>query len=228
MKRDSSWRHQRPQAVLFDLDGTLLHSAIHFVEILRDLVPDSPSLLDEASLRPHISGGVLSMLRYALGVDGDFDRLSTLKSQFLNAYENQLRHSVATYFVGVEQVLTVLQQQGIAYGIVTNKQRCFAEPILAKAGFKEYVACVVYGDTLTATKPSPEPVWLACRQLKVEAKATWFVGDSLVDMQAADRAGCVALLAAYGYVQQGWQRWPFDATLHQPTDLLVLLKDANS
>lgn len=228
MKRDASWRLQRPQAVLFDLDGTLLHSADHFVDILQDLVPAAKPLLDDQLLRPYISGGVLSMLRYALGDNTDFETMSALKTRFLQSYEEKLRHSPDTYFDGIEPMLAILQQRGIPYGIVTNKQQCYGEAILDKAWFKDSLACAVYGDTLTTGKPSPEPLWHACKQISVNPKATWFVGDSLVDMQAADRAGCPALLAAYGYVQPGWQRWPRDATLHQPQDLIVLLKDANS
>jgi 2-phosphoglycolate phosphatase len=228
MKRDTFWRSQRPQAVLFDLDGTLLHSAVHFVDILQDLVPAAKSFVNDQSLRPYISGGVLSMLRYALGDHADFDTVSALRTQFLEAYEDKLRHSSDVYFDGIEPMLAALQHQGIPCGIVTNKQQCFGEAILDKASFKTSMACAVYGDTLTANKPSPEPLWFACRQLAVDPKATWFVGDSLVDMQAADRAGCPALLAAYGYVQPGWPRWPYDATLQQPQDLIVLLKDANS
>lgn len=213
-----------PKAILFDLDGTLLHSAVHFVEIINQLLQAAQlPRIDEAVLRPHISGGVVAMLRAVFGASLAGAELSSLRQQFLQAYEMALAEGTPCYFPGVAPLLETLQHKNIPYGIVTNKQQCYGEAIVAKAFFNRAVGCVVYGDTLAQAKPAPQPLWLACQQLGVNPKETWFVGDSLVDMQAADRANCVGIVAAYGYVTAHWQQWPAAHALHQPIDLLALL-----
>lgn len=225
MKREDS-RSMVPQAILFDLDGTLLDSAHYFVTILNGFLQryDYAPITVQA-LRPHISFGVVAMLRAAFGALLTKNDLDALRLEFLDDYERLLEHSAGVYFSGVEMVINTLVQQSIPYGIVTNKQQRFGERILAKAFFKESLGCVVYGDTLALSKPAPQPLWLACQRLQVEPRSTWFVGDSLADMQAADRAGCIGVVAAYGYVEPRWRHWPSVHVVHQPIDLLQILKD---
>lgn len=215
---------KKPEAVLFDLDGTLLDSAPHFTDILNGLLTDAAKpLLPIDQVRPRVSGGVSAMVQCAFGGDLSNEALTTLKNAFLRDYAQLIANVPPLYFAGVEAVLQALSVRGIPFGIVTNKHQRFAEPILAKTTFKDSWQCVIYGDTLITPKPSPEPLYLACQRLQVVGEDTWFVGDGRVDMLAAKAAGSVGLLATYGYVEPDWRTWPCDYALHQLTDLITLL-----
>ena len=163
------------------------------------------------------------MLQHAFGQALTVQELGVLKQAFLTAYRQVLAVSAPCFFPGVEQVIETLNRYQIPFGVVTNKHQCYAECILAKAFFSKNLATVVYGDTLKTPKPSPEPLYLACRQLTIACEDTWFVGDGRVDMQSAQAAGCVAVLASYGYVEADWRSWPAAHILHELTDLLSLL-----
>ncbi len=214
---------QKPQAILFDLDGTLLDSVVHFTAILNELLIDAQKpAVSMDQVRYWVSGGVIAMIQGAFGDDLSLQDQLDLKQHFLRLYDEQLSTVTPYCFQHVLHVLTELTAQGIALGLVTNKHQRFAEKLLDQTDFKSLLTCMVFGDTLAVSKPSPEPLYLACQRLEVVPPQTWFVGDSLVDMQAAKAAGCVAVLARYGYVDHDWQNWPNHAVLQQLVDLLAL------
>ncbi len=218
---------KKPQAILFDLDGTLIDSVIQFTAILNELLIEAakPEIAIE-QVRPWVTGGALEMVQSAFGTELTPNKVDFLKNAFLLRYDRLLNTTLPCYFPDVESVLRQVNAQGVRIGIVTNKHRCFAERVLRQVSFKESLACVIYGDTLSTPKPSPEPLYLACQQLKLAPEQAWFVGDGLVDMQAANAAGCVSILARYGYVSSAWQSWSSCYVLNQLTDLLALIKVA--
>ena len=212
------------KAILFDLDGTLIDSAPQFTQVLNNLLADAAKpLLKIDQLRPFITGGVNAMVQCAFGPMNEGSALTQLRQAFLRSYADLLDMTVPSYFQGVESVLQGLVERGIPFGLVTNKHQVYAERTLVKTFFKESLACAVYGDTLLTPKPSPEPIFLACRRISVAPQETWFVGDGRVDMIAAQNAKSVAVLAAYGYLEADWRDWPATHVVHQLTDLLTLM-----
>lgn len=213
-----------PRAILFDLDGTLLDSAPHFTRILNVLLAQALlPLISIDQVRGSISGGVKAMIYGAFGASIDEATLKQLSQAFLVAYEQLIEAEMPLTFAGLLDVVQTLTRLNIPFGIVTNKHQRFAEKILAKTFFNKSLACVIYGDTLPTPKPSPQPLYLACQRLAVPPTETWFVGDARVDMEAAAAAGCIPILAHYGYVESDWRTWPATHQIQQLSDLLVWL-----
>jgi 2-phosphoglycolate phosphatase len=215
------------QAVLFDLDGTLLDTAPDMVGALNGLRRElelPPLPFDTA--RASVSHGSARLV--ALGFpDADPGQLAVLQRRFLEIYSAGL--SVHTrLFDGMDSVLEELGKRGVAVGIVTNKPAWLTLPLLAELKLRERFACVVSGDTLSQRKPHPEPMLHAAELAGVAAEACIYVGDAERDVQAAHAAGMAALVATYGYLYAGedWRAWGGDGFLAQPLDLLGWLEQS--
>jgi HAD superfamily hydrolase (TIGR01509 family) len=92
---------------------------------------------------------------------------------------------------GIEAVLRWMEARGWPRGLVTRNSRKSVEVVLARHGFR-FDAVVTREDA--PPKPSPEPVWLACRHMGLDPAEVVFVGDFDLDMLAGRRAGTRTVL----------------------------------
>lgn len=216
-----------PEAVLFDLDGTLVDSAPDLLAALDhvrgcfDLPPG-----EHRQLREHVSRGANGIL--AAGFPGwsglaERDR-DPLRERLLDYYAEHVWER-SEPFDGIRMLVDQLRKRGIAMGIVTNKISRFAEPVLEAAGWGGHFDCVITGDRVARPKPDPEPVLAACRALGVKPEKTVFVGDDRRDVQAGAAARSRTVVAAWGYIPAGERpaRWNADAVIKRPAELLAFL-----
>jgi len=214
-----------PQAVLFDLDGTLLDSApelgasANAVLVGRGL-PARPL----ADYRAHAGSGARGMLRVALDIGPDHPDYEREKSEFLTAYEAVLFNTVA--FADVAPLLDQLSQAGLPWGIVTNKAERFALPLIASLPLLASAAVVVCGDTTPHAKPHPEPLFEAARRLGLAPSDCVYVGDDERDIVAGRAAGMRTVAALYGYLgpQARPEAWGADARIERLSDLMGVLR----
>lgn len=185
-------------AVLFDLDGTLLHSAPDLVAALNWLRNrNGLKALPLEKLQSSAARGAVGLLRAGMPA-ADAETLEAWRLEFLERYEQYSFHE-SILFHGVPELLEYLDHRGIPWGVVTNKPEYLSLPILVAAGLYDQAACLVCGDTIEQRKPHPAPVLLACERLGARPADTLFVGDDLFDLQAAVAAGVTPCLATYGY-----------------------------
>ena len=212
------------QAILFDLDGTLLDTAPDMVSALDALRAEHDlSPLSYASARAQVSNGAAGLL--ALGFDHlDADRREALRPRYLDLYAERLAEATLP-FPGMLDVLEALENEGVLWGVVTNKPAFLTEPLLEALALIERCACVISGDTLSQRKPHPEPLLHAARSLGVPSSAAMYVGDAPRDIEAGRAAGMVTVAVTYGYHEpnQDPARWGADHTVTAPEDLLQLL-----
>jgi N-acetyl-D-muramate 6-phosphate phosphatase len=210
------------RAVLFDLDGTLLDTALDMVGALDELMRenDLPPIPYE-QVRSSVSHGARRVILAGFP-HVDAARSAELQGRYLEIYRAAL--SVKTrLFEGMEQVLDELDVRGLKTGIVTNKAAWLSEPLLEELGLRQRFACLVSGDTLTERKPHPLPLLHAAALLGVNPVQCVYVGDALGDIQAAQRAGMPVLVAGYGYIgaDEDTRVWGADGHLERPLDLLA-------
>lgn len=213
------------QAILFDLDGTLLDSAPDLGFAANQLrLRRGMQALPMSDYRPFVGTGARGMLRIALGITPEDANFEVLKEEFFQAYEACMgQHS--QLFEGVETVLAKLVECRIPWGIVTNKSERFTLPIAATMTAFQTAGALVCGDTTAHAKPHPLPLQEAAQRLEVPAQHCMYVGDDARDMQAARAAQMQAVAAAYGYLggAEDLTLWQPDAIINSPSELMACL-----
>jgi phosphoglycolate phosphatase len=214
---------RQPQAILFDLDGTLADTAPDLAQALNKLRLErglEPAPYE--SLRPYASAGARGLIGAGLGLTPEADEYEALRIAFLNNYEAAMAvHS--RLFDGVPDLLAQLDRSGIAWGIVTNKAMRFTNPLVPMIGLG-HAACVVSGDTTPHAKPHPAPLLEAAHRLGKAPEQCWYVGDDMRDIQAGRAAGMLTIAAAWGYCgSDGPTQWNAHAIAQDPLELLRLI-----
>ncbi|MFY9346356.1 MAG: phosphoglycolate phosphatase [Orrella sp.] len=192
------------QAVLLDLDGTLLDTLPDLAGAANAMRQDlGLNTLPATEIGTYIGKGVDLLVARALA--GNIEASTTggeaferARQIFYSHYET-LNGQLATFYPGVLEGLHAIQTMGIPMGVVTNKPTQFALPLLERTGLAPFMQTVVCGDSCEQRKPDPAPVFLACRQLGCDPQLTLTIGDSVNDALAARAAGCKVLAVPYGY-----------------------------
>lgn len=214
-------RLSRPAAVLFDLDGTLADTAPDLGRCMNALLAEAGrAAMDDAALRPYVSGGGVAMIAAAFGSGLGASVRNRLHQRFLELYGEHLADS-SRLFPGVGETLDAIEAAGGRWGVVTNKFAAFTLPLMRALGLDRRASCMVSGDSAARAKPHPDPLLLACRKLALAPGQCVYIGDHRRDIDAARAAGMPSLAAAYGYlgVAEDPHTWGADGVVHDPRDL---------
>lgn len=222
------------KAVLFDLDGTLIDTAADFIRIIGKMSQENgwqaPS---EIAIREQVSAGASAMVQLMLhhNEQSDFSEETLLgfRQQFLDDYEADICVD-SHVFSALEEVLTALEEQGVPWGIVTNKPRYLSELLLEKLKLDSRCSVLVCPDDVSRPKPDPESMYVALEKLAIPrgaAESVIYVGDHIRDIEAGNTADMCTILAAYGYIppedQHNLKQWGADYITDTPEQLKKLL-----
>lgn len=197
---------QPPQALLFDLDGTLV-----------DSVPDIAVAVDamlatlgfpaagEQRVREWVGNGALKLVQRSLAFSLDSEESVVDREQLQTAHQHFLRHYQVSngchsrLYPGVADSLAAWAQQGMAMAIVTNKPVQFVPTLLANLSIEHYFQVCLGGECVAARKPDPTMLLQACEHLNTSVANVVMIGDSANDIEAARRAGIPVVAVDYGY-----------------------------
>lgn len=214
------------EAVLFDLDGTLIDSAPDLGAAADKMRTDRGlSALPLALYRPMAGAGARGMIGVALGLTPQDPTFDALKEEFFLNYESCLTER--TYaFEGVAELINALHRSGLRWGVVTNKSERFSLPLTRFMPLFATASTVVSGDTTPYAKPHPAPLLEAARQLNIQPERCLYVGDDERDIVAGRAAGMPTVAAAYGYLGAAGETdaWNAHATIRSAGELLNFLR----
>lgn len=192
----------QPQAVIFDLDGTLIDSAPDIGAALnRFLARHGRPAVTGAQVRSMIGDGAGSLLRYAFAATGaplEPGAEARLLPGFLDDYEGQPADP-RTLYPGVPETLEALAGAGIALGLCTNKPERVTVSVLGQVGLAGRFKAVAGGDTLAFRKPDGRHLAWVAERLGAPPAASVMVGDNANDVDAARSAGMPVVAVSYGY-----------------------------
>ncbi len=189
----SSLIAQHLQAVLFDLDGTLVDSV---ESIVRSFTHATQSLLGTTVAREAIVatiGRPLEPTFEALAPGRGAELLQTYR-----AYLNEHHDALVRAFPGTVELLVELRGRGYALGIVTAKSRMQAELSFRLCALEPLVDVTVCAEDTPQLKPAPDPLLLAAARLDVAPERCLYVGDTIHDLGAARAAGMVSAAVPWG------------------------------
>jgi phosphoglycolate phosphatase len=202
------------EAVIVDLDGTMVDTLDDFVLALNLMLADLPGLASARVARAtvarligkgseHLIHSVLAHVSQAAVPHG----LNEAQAQALypEAWLSYQRHYLAIngqqaqVFPGVVAGLAALKARGLKLACLTNKPTEFALALLKAKGLDGFFELTFGGDAFERKKPDPLPLLKTCEALGCTPQRTLMIGDSSNDAQAARAAGCPVLLVTYGY-----------------------------
>ena len=217
------------QAVLFDLDGTLIDTAADFIRIIQNMCrEEGRDIVDADLIRTQVSEGARAMVKLVypeLAVDDPV--FLAHRQRFLDIYGADI--AVDTdLFEGMYPLLEDLENHHIPWGIVTNKPRWLSESLLNALNLTQRCAVLVCPEDVTNTKPDPEPMYLAAQQIDIAPEQCIYVGDHPRDIDAGRHAKMYTILAAYGYLPLQYKddlsAWHADHIVNNVTELHQVLK----
>ena len=179
--------------VVFDLDGTLVDTigliVASYQHAFRSVVGTEP---DEARIRAFIGRPLIACFQEAAPEHAD--ALFTAYTEWNEANTERLVRSYA----GVAELLTDLRAAGAAVAVATSKRRHPAAWALELTGLTDLVPVLVTMEDTAVHKPDPTPLLLAVARAGGEPGRAAYIGDAVVDVQAARAAGMTAIGVLWG------------------------------
>jgi phosphoglycolate phosphatase len=202
-------------AVVVDLDGTMIDTLGDFVLALNHMLGELPAphrdyRIDRATVARLLGKGSENLIRSVLNLvcaeqAASYAGANEMDSLYRQAWPSYQQHYLAingqhsSVYPGVVAGLQFLKNAGLKLACLTNKPTAFALPLLKAKGLDGFFQLVFGGDAFERKKPDPLPLIKTCQALGVMPQRTLMIGDSSNDAQAARGAGCPVLLVSYGY-----------------------------
>lgn len=177
-----------PKAVLFDWDNTLLDSMALTLKGFNSVRSHfSLPPLTRSCMHRLPATSLPELFRQWLSHDAEIDH-------GINIFHHSLKDQRSPLFPQTEPLLAWLHQLSVPMAVVSNKEGHKLRKEITHWNLSHlFFAVVGAGDTIE-NKPSPAPVWHALQQANLTASShVWFVGDSLIDMEAAHHSGCLPI-----------------------------------
>ena len=177
--------------VLFDLDGTLVDSNYLHVMAWARAFDEAGIWAPMASIHRLIGAGSSVLIHELLGEDHPHEELSEAHGRHFDKLKPELRA-----FPEARQVLEDVAQRGARVVLATSSREEDVEALIETFGHTDAICAVTHGGDVDEAKPDPDVLTAAMKKARLDPGRTMLVGDSVWDIEAAERAGipCVTVL----------------------------------
>ena len=218
-------------ALIFDLDGTLIDSAPDVcASVNRALAENGRRELTLLEARDMVGWGGRVLVEKALartGEPGTPDEIEAVLQGFLTTYAaHPAEHTQA--FPGALDVLETFKADGVKMGICTNKPTATTPPVMKAMGLDGFFSVVSSGDAVPHKKPDGRHVLHVIEALEATVETTAMVGDSESDISAAIDAGIKSVAVTFGYAHVPVDELGADALIDHFRDLPEALREIAS
>ena len=191
-------------AILFDLDGTLLDTNTLHVGAWVDALEEHHYRVGRARIEQEIGKGGDLFVEAVLGCDAEEQDGDALRESHGKLFAKRLAQTQLSWLRGARAVLELARARGRKTAIATSSSPEALE-LLEKAGdfrFSDLVDVVTTKEDAEASKPSPDVLVAACEKLGEDPLACLMVGDALHDAAAARRAGLAFVGTTTGFIDR--------------------------
>jgi HAD superfamily hydrolase (TIGR01509 family) len=179
------------QAVLFDMDGTLLDSEKVWDVALDDLATWLGGELSASARRRMVGSSLarsVAILHGDLGIEADPES----SGAYLTERTAELFRTALVWKPGAQELLDAVRAAGIPAALVTSTHRRLTDIALDTLGRKNF-AVTICGDEVRRPKPHPDPYLRAAELLGARPERCVVLEDSPLGIAAAEAAGCVVV-----------------------------------
>ncbi len=176
------------RAIVFDFDYTLADSSAGAVACVNHALEQMglPTAPPEQIYRT--IGMNLPATLVALTEPGTHHRAEEFERLFMERAE-QVMADRTVLFPTTGPILKTLEDQGLRLGIVSTKSRRRIVSVLQREGLERHFGVILGGGEVSVHKPNPSGLLLAAEQLGCVPSEVLYVGDSVIDAEAAKRGG---------------------------------------
>ncbi|MGW1797754.1 HAD-IA family hydrolase [Streptomyces sp. NPDC001984] len=174
------------QAVLFDMDGTLVDTERLWWEAVAQVAGRPLTEADQPEVLGRPVEHTAAWLGAATGRPG-----ADVADELHREFADRVRTGIVPR-PGALDLLDALARAGVPTALVTASPRAVADLVLDTLGPGRFAASVTADDT-GRTKPAPDPYLAACRALGVNPAACVAVEDTETGVASAEAAGCTVL-----------------------------------
>ena len=214
------------RAVFFDLDGTLFDTAEDLGAALNHvLMLNNRPCVPQSLIRHVVSDGAAGLIKLGFSFGAEHSDYAIIRQQLLDFYlQNTSQYT--QLFPGMLELFEKLKENGIYWGIATNKPWIYTDALMRAFTFPEDPICVICPDHVKNSKPAPDSLLLACQKAQCRPNEALYIGDHIRDIECGNNAGMQTIAAGYGYIKQGddYTRWPADYFIEQPDDLWAIIE----
>jgi phosphoglycolate phosphatase len=188
----------RPAALVFDLDGTLIDSRRDITTAINRMRAELglPSLPLEAVVTM-VGEGARLLVERALGPGVPPEEVDRALSRYLDHYQDVCLDETQAY-PGIEEMLADLAGR-YPLALLSNKGEALSREILDGLGLARFFREILGGDTLPTRKPDPAGLHVLAERLGVPLQRLLLVGDTWIDAETAHNAGCAFALVEWGF-----------------------------
>ena len=189
-------------AVVFDLDGTLIDSLPDMALALNKLLRvQGRRVLEMSEVRGLIGRGAPKMIEAAFNLTGtpisdeDLAHACLIYTQNYSQYPSK----ESRVYDGVLRTLQKLKQEKIMMGVCSNKALKMVKLIIAAFELEDYFCAVMGGDNVRFKKPDGRHILDTLEQMNTYSKNVLMIGDTINDVVAAKDVGLPIVSVSYGY-----------------------------
>jgi phosphoglycolate phosphatase len=188
----------RPDALVFDLDGTLIDSRRDITTAINRMRAglELPPLALEQVITM-VGEGARLLVERALGPGFPPDEIDRALESYLGYYWDVCLETTRTYS-GIDGMLAALAGR-YPLALLSNKGEALSRRILDGLGLTAHFREILGGDSLPTRKPDPTGLRVLADRLGVAVERLLLVGDTWVDAETARNAGCPFALVEWGF-----------------------------
>ncbi len=180
------------EAVLFDMDGTLIYSKGVISRCINDTLKHfNIEPFNDRELRELVGVPLRSV--FAIKTPECKELIDQYRTLYLSTYLNG-----TNLYDGMVPILDMLKSNEKKIGVVTLKHTHVAQKVLKGLNIQNFVDAVDGDDDISDLKPSPFQITRICKTLGVKPEQSLMIGDTAMDITAGRDANCKTIGVLWG------------------------------